>query len=101
MAKEDEKKSAAADAGKGKAVNNGESSKDPKKDKDGKGEKDGEKLDLPPDELSEEDQQLKDELDMLVERLLVCLACIQAHNRIASAHDEGPQSLCGRSVREP
>ncbi|KAF9694318.1 hypothetical protein EKO04_007326 [Ascochyta lentis] len=65
MAKEDEKKPTAADKGKGKAVNaEAEKKDDTKADgKDKKAETTGE-------ELSEEDQQLKSELDMLVERIL-------------------------------
>ncbi|KAK3716202.1 proteasome regulatory particle base subunit [Vermiconidia calcicola] len=71
MAKEEEQKSGSsnkpADKGKGKAddvkqvngVNGTKEGKDGKKDDH----------DLPPEELSEEDQKLKDELDMLVERL--------------------------------
>ncbi|KAK8231435.1 armadillo-type protein [Phyllosticta capitalensis] len=66
MAKEDEKPTS-VDKGKGKAVD--EKPKEPKKDKDGNIIKEDEKLDLPPEELSEEDQQLKNELDMLVERI--------------------------------
>ncbi|KAF2143830.1 uncharacterized protein K452DRAFT_224638 [Aplosporella prunicola CBS 121167] len=68
MAKEDEKPTS-VDKGKGKAVE--EKPKEPKRDKDGKIIKEDEKLDLPPvsEELSEEDQQLKSELDMLVERI--------------------------------
>jgi len=67
MAKEEEQ-SKTQDKGKGKVEDtkqtngvNGsaESSKDDKKNR----------LDLPPDELNEEDQKLKDGLDMLVERL--------------------------------
>lgn len=61
------------DKGKGKAVD-GEPSKaeDIKRDKDGKPLANGKKEDGiigTPEELSEEDQQLKSELDMLVERL--------------------------------
>ncbi|OSS45010.1 hypothetical protein B5807_09367 [Epicoccum nigrum] len=66
MAKDDEKKpTAAADKGKGKAVNGDAEKKDETKadGKDKKPETTGE-------ELSEEDQQLKSELDMLVERIL-------------------------------
>ncbi|KAF4310898.1 Proteasome/cyclosome regulatory subunit [Botryosphaeria dothidea] len=66
MANEDDKKPTAADKGKGKAVE--ETPKEPKKDKDGNPIKEDEKL-LPAEELSEEDQQLKNELDMLVERI--------------------------------
>ncbi|KAF3767410.1 26S proteasome regulatory complex, non-ATPase subcomplex, Rpn1 subunit [Cryphonectria parasitica EP155] len=61
----------AADKGKGKAIENGKP-EEVKKDKDGKpianGKKEDEK-DESTEELSEEDQQLKSELDMLVERL--------------------------------
>ncbi|KAF2103569.1 26S proteasome non-ATPase-like protein regulatory subunit 2 [Rhizodiscina lignyota] len=59
--KEEEEKPTAVDKGKGKAtdaVEKKEESKDAK-----------ENGVLPPEELSEEDQKLKDELDMLVERL--------------------------------
>ncbi|EOD43556.1 Proteasome/cyclosome regulatory subunit [Neofusicoccum parvum] len=66
MANEDDKKPTAADKGKAKAVE--ETPKEPKKDKDGNPIKEDEKL-LPAEELSEEDQQLKSELDMLVERI--------------------------------
>ena len=70
MAKEDEKKDAAQEKGKGKAedtnqVNGVNGTKD-EKSKDGKKDKDAEPAE---EELSEEDQKLKDELDMLVERL--------------------------------
>ncbi|OCL08601.1 26S proteasome non-ATPase-like protein regulatory subunit 2 [Glonium stellatum] len=68
MAKNEEKP-APIDKGKGKAIDGAEASKEPEKDKDGKIIKDGQKGVLPPEELSEEDQQLKSELDMLVERL--------------------------------
>lgn len=70
MAKE-EAKSKSQDKGKGKAkaeddkqANGVSGAKGSSKD----GRKDGE-YDLPPEELNEEDQKLKDELDMLVERL--------------------------------
>lgn len=73
MAKEAEKPKAVDNKGKGKAEDGkqaksvkGAAAKDGKDGKDVK--KDGD-LDLPPEELSEEDQKLKDELDMLVERL--------------------------------
>ncbi|OCK83696.1 26S proteasome regulatory complex, non-ATPase subcomplex, Rpn1 subunit [Lepidopterella palustris CBS 459.81] len=69
MAKEDEKPTP-VDKGKGKATDGAEASKEPEKDKDGKITKDGEKGSPAAEELSEEDQQLKSELDMLVERLL-------------------------------
>ncbi|KAK3053691.1 proteasome regulatory particle base subunit [Extremus antarcticus] len=71
MAKEEEK-SKTVDKGKGKAddakhVNGVNGTKE--YDKDGK-DKDGKKAgDLEPEEMSEEDQKLKEELDMLVERL--------------------------------
>lgn len=73
MAKEAEKPKAVDNKGKGKAED-GKQSKNVKgaAAKDGKDGKDVKKdgdLDLPPEELSEEDQKLKDELDMLVERL--------------------------------
>lgn len=68
MAKNEEKP-APVDKGKGKAIDGAEASKEPEKDKDGKIIKDGQKGVLPTEELSEEDQQLKSELDMLVERL--------------------------------
>lgn len=68
MAKEEEKPKA-QDKGKGKVeegkqTNGVNGAKGDAKD----GKKDGD-FDLPPEELSEEDQKLKDELDMLVERL--------------------------------
>lgn len=73
MAKEAEKPKVVDNKGKGKAEDGkqaksvkGAAAKDGKDGKDVK--KDGD-LDLPPEELSEEDQKLKDELDMLVERL--------------------------------
>lgn len=68
MAKEEEKPKA-QDKGKGKAEDGKQANgvNGAKADgKDGKKESD---YDLPPEELSEEDQKLKDELDMLVERL--------------------------------
>jgi len=69
MAKDD--KATSSDKGKEKEVPKSVSdlngSTEPQKDKDGKDVKDGVKL--PAEELSEEDQKLKDELDMLVERL--------------------------------
>lgn len=68
MAKNEEKP-APVDKGKGKAIDGAEASKEREKDKDGKIIKDGQKGVLPTEELSEEDQQLKSELDMLVERL--------------------------------
>ncbi|KAF2467631.1 26S proteasome non-ATPase-like protein regulatory subunit 2 [Lindgomyces ingoldianus] len=72
MAKDDEKKPTAAEKGKGKAAN-GEAEKEAKRDKggkDGKPIQDDKKGAPPAEELSEEDQQLKSDLDMLVERLL-------------------------------
>lgn len=68
MAKEEEQ-AKSQDKGKGKVedgkqVNGVNGTNQPGKD----GKKDNE-LGLPPEELSEEDQKLKDELDMLVERL--------------------------------
>ena len=70
MAKEEEKKTAAQDKGKGKAEEsketNGVNGTKDDKSKDGKKDKD---LEIAEEELSEEDQKLKDELDMLVERL--------------------------------
>ncbi|KAI9877720.1 MAG: proteasome regulatory particle base subunit, partial [Watsoniomyces obsoletus] len=68
---QDEKKPSAADKGKGKAedtpmANGGE---DPKTDKDGKPITNGKVEELPEEDLSEEDQQLKTDLEMLVERL--------------------------------
>ncbi|KAF1948382.1 26S proteasome non-ATPase-like protein regulatory subunit 2 [Byssothecium circinans] len=69
MAKEDEKKPTAADKGKGKAVNGDAEKKEVQKDKDGK-PIDGKKGAPEAEELSEEDQQLKNDLDMLAERIL-------------------------------
>ncbi|KAF2816367.1 26S proteasome non-ATPase-like protein regulatory subunit 2 [Mytilinidion resinicola] len=69
MAKEDEKPTP-VDKGKGKASDTVDGASAPEKDKDGKIIKDGQKGGLPAEELSEEDQQLKSELDMLVERIL-------------------------------
>lgn len=70
MAKEEEQKSTAQDKGKGKATDskqvNGVNGAKEEKGKDGKKDKD---LEMAEEELSEEDQKLKDELDMLVERL--------------------------------
>jgi len=68
MAKESEK-SKLPEKGKGKAeesknADSGNAAKD-----GAKNGKNTSELDLPPEELSEEDQKLKDELDMLVERL--------------------------------
>ncbi|KAL9089955.1 MAG: hypothetical protein Q9165_005484 [Trypethelium subeluteriae] len=75
MAKDDGKPTS-IEKGKGKATDakevNGTDgiSKDvPDAPRDGEVKKDGEKLDLPEEDLSEEDQKLKDDLEMLVERL--------------------------------
>ncbi|KAL1876550.1 proteasome regulatory particle base subunit [Diaporthe australafricana] len=68
---QDSDKPTATDKGKGKAVENGKPDDVPK-EKDGKPLANGKKADDKDDsteELSEEDQQLKSELDMLVERL--------------------------------
>lgn len=65
MAKDDETKPTAADKGKGKAVNG-----DADKAKDAKADGEDKKVATTGEELSEEDQQLKNELDMLVERIL-------------------------------
>ncbi|KAH6614196.1 26S proteasome non-ATPase-like protein regulatory subunit 2 [Boeremia exigua] len=65
MAKDDEKKPTAADKGKGKAVNG-----DAEKKEDTKADGKDKKVETTGEELSEEDQQLKSELDMLVERIL-------------------------------
>jgi 26S proteasome regulatory subunit N1 len=54
--------------GKGKAVETSDSTKEQDKDKDGKPVNG--KQEAKEEELSDEDQKLKDELDMLVERLL-------------------------------
>lgn len=70
MAKEDEKKPTAAEKGKGKATNGDAEKKEAGKGKDGKPEEGDKKGVLPPEELSEEDQQLKNDLEMLVERIL-------------------------------
>ncbi|KAF2834423.1 26S proteasome non-ATPase-like protein regulatory subunit 2 [Patellaria atrata CBS 101060] len=68
MAK-DEKKPTAAEKGKGKAIEGVNLSKDSEQQsKDDDKAQDGEKV-LPEEELNEEDQQLKNELEMLVERL--------------------------------
>jgi len=68
---QDEKKATAAEKGKGKAedapVINGDTGS--KTDKDGKHLADGKADEHGEEELSEEDQQLKSELEMLVERL--------------------------------
>lgn len=68
---QDDKKPSSADKGKGKAedvpMTNGDEK--PKTDKDGKPITDGKVEELPDEELSEEDQQLKTDLEMLVERL--------------------------------
>lgn len=71
MAK-DEKKPATAGKGKEKAEEsqiNGEQKQSEGKDKDGKIGTNGKIEELPEEELNEEDQQLKDDLEMLVERL--------------------------------
>ncbi|KAL9108464.1 MAG: hypothetical protein Q9227_006798 [Pyrenula ochraceoflavens] len=76
MAK-DEKSPTAAEKGKGKADNVQETNGDKKSTKDTQDSKEKpttngkvpDDLDLPEEELSEEDQQLKSELEMLVERL--------------------------------
>ncbi|KAI4161306.1 MAG: hypothetical protein LQ342_004973 [Letrouitia transgressa] len=73
MAKENQDLTA-AEKGKGKASEgtapDGKKKEEPKKDKDGKPTINGKKGDEPEDEeLSEEDQQLKNELEMLVSRL--------------------------------
>ncbi|KAJ4332801.1 proteasome regulatory particle base subunit [Didymella glomerata] len=65
MAKDDEKKPTAAEKGKGKAVNG-----DAEKKEDTKADGKDKKVETAGEELSEEDQQLKSELDMLVERIL-------------------------------
>ncbi|KAK7956054.1 26S proteasome regulatory complex- non-ATPase subcomplex- Rpn1 subunit [Apiospora aurea] len=68
MAKDDVPKS--ADKGKGKAVADNKPDETKKgKDAQVNGKKDDEKIVDSSEELSEEDQQLKNELDMLVERL--------------------------------
>ncbi|KPI36073.1 26S proteasome regulatory subunit rpn-1 [Cyphellophora attinorum] len=68
---QDEKKLSAAEKGKGKAddvpVANGDGK--PHTDKDGKPIQNGKVTEVPDDDLSEEDQQLKSDLEMLVERL--------------------------------
>ncbi|KAF2645519.1 26S proteasome non-ATPase-like protein regulatory subunit 2 [Massarina eburnea CBS 473.64] len=69
MVKEDEKKPTAADKGKAKAANGDAEKKEVQKDKDGKPI--DSKKDAPQaEELSEEDQQLKSDLDMLAERIV-------------------------------
>jgi 26S proteasome regulatory subunit N1 len=65
MAADDDKKPSAAEKGKGKAV-----ASDADKDKSTKSDADDKKAQTTGEELSEEDQQLKSELDMLVERIL-------------------------------
>ncbi|KAL1655932.1 proteasome regulatory particle base subunit [Didymella pomorum] len=65
MAKDDEKKPTLAEKGKGKAVNG-----DAEKKEDTKADGKDKKVETTGEELSEEDQQLKSELDMLVERIL-------------------------------
>ncbi|ORY02040.1 26S proteasome non-ATPase-like protein regulatory subunit 2 [Clohesyomyces aquaticus] len=83
MAKDDEKKPAVTEKAKGKAPAKGEAEKEAAKDKDGKPIPDDKKgaapagiicpaeqwLTCSAEELSEEDQQLKSDLDMLAERL--------------------------------
>ena len=68
---QDEKKPTAAEKGKGKAedvkMSNGDDTS--KKDKDGKPTQNGKVEEPADDELSEEDQQLKTDLEMLVDRL--------------------------------
>ncbi|KAF1944370.1 26S proteasome regulatory complex, non-ATPase subcomplex, Rpn1 subunit [Clathrospora elynae] len=67
MAKDDEKKPTAAEKGKGKALN-GDAEKAQDAKPDGEDKKAG--AATTGEELSDEDQQLKSELDMLAERLL-------------------------------
>ncbi|KAJ4301609.1 proteasome regulatory particle base subunit [Kalmusia sp. IMI 367209] len=69
MANDEEKKPTAAEKGKGKATNGESEQHEAQKDKDGK-PIDDKKGAPPAEELSEEDQQLKSDLDMLVERIL-------------------------------
>ncbi|ETN42202.1 uncharacterized protein HMPREF1541_04143 [Cyphellophora europaea CBS 101466] len=68
---QDEKKPTATEKGKGKEedvpMSNGDSSS--KIDKDGKPVENGKVGELPDEDLSEEDEQLKSDLEMLVERL--------------------------------
>jgi 26S proteasome regulatory subunit N1 len=69
---QDDKKPTAAEKGKGKAVDdvpmaNGDEK--PTTDKDGKPLQNGKVEEIQEEELSEEDQQLKSDLEMLVERL--------------------------------
>jgi 26S proteasome regulatory subunit N1 len=68
---QDEKKPTATEKGKGKAEDVPTSTGDDKiqTDKDGKPIQNGKVEELPEEELSEEDQQLKSDLEMLVERL--------------------------------
>ena len=84
----DDGKASATEKGKAKATDAKETSKDATESKDGESKKDGEKLGLPEEELSEEDQKLKDDLDMLVERLQV-LSII--HSFYQSKHSKLPQ----------
>ncbi|KAK3202638.1 hypothetical protein GRF29_154g204339 [Pseudopithomyces chartarum] len=70
MAAEDEKKPTAADKGKGKAANGEAEQQEVQKDKDGKPIDEKKGASPAAEELSEEDQQLKSDLDMLVERIL-------------------------------
>ncbi|KAF1985070.1 26S proteasome non-ATPase-like protein regulatory subunit 2 [Aulographum hederae CBS 113979] len=67
--KEEEEKAKVLDKSKGKAPEGTDGAKEADKEKDDKSPEDALKTDLPPEELSEEDQKLKDELEMLVERL--------------------------------
>ncbi|KAL5428611.1 proteasome regulatory particle base subunit [Paraphaeosphaeria minitans] len=69
MAADDEKKPTAADKGKAKATDGDAEQKQVQKDKDGK-PVDDKKGAPAAEELNEEDQQLKNDLDMLVERIL-------------------------------
>jgi 26S proteasome regulatory subunit N1 len=69
MAKDDEKKPTAADKGKGKAPVQGDADKGKDAKPDVEDNKGG--VATTGEELSEEDQQLKSELDMLAERILV------------------------------
>src|ERR1700760_2336111 len=68
---QDDKKPSAVDKGKGKAEDTPMANGDdkPKTDKDGKPIGNEKIEELPAEELSEEDQQLKNDLEMLVERL--------------------------------
>ena len=70
---QDDKTPSAADKGKGKAEDTPMANGDDKlkTDKDGKPITNGKIEELPAEDLSEEDQQLKSDLEMLVERLRV------------------------------